>query len=182
VGICLANIKQGCCDASLSNFTIISADELDKKNPTCDKVIECSDRYILVEEKSIFIGFLHECCNELGKDFDSYKYGDGNENLDIEGLLELVHTLPKEKKEMLLSKKITNLLLSSLAKVSNTTAILCNEAEYDSSKTRGMSTFYLYCNPATSIDRIMYLWLSRYKKNIFIECQSLKAKLEKECA
>ena len=182
MGICLASIKQGCCDSELSDLTIIEADALDTDNSTCDKVIECNDRYVLVEEKSIFIGFLHECCNELNKDFDSYKYGDNNENLNIEELLELVHTLSKESKEMILSKKITNLLLSSLDKVSNTTAILCNESEYDTSKTRGMSTFYLYCKTGTAIDRIMYLWLSRYKKNIFIECQDLKEKLEQECA
>ena len=182
MGICLASIKQGCCDNTLNDFTIIEADALDTDNSTCDKVIECNDRYILIEEKSIFIGFLHECCNELNEDFDSYKYGDNNENLNIEGLLELVHTLSKESKEILLSNKITNLLLSSLDKVSNTTAILCNEAEYDTSKTRGMSTFYLYCKTGTPIDRIMYLWLSRYKKNVFIECKDLKEKLEQECA
>ena len=93
-----------------------------------------------------------------------------------------MHTLGRDKKEVILATKITNLLSSSLEKVSNTTAILCNEIEYDSSKTRGMPVFYLYCETGTPIDRIMYSWLSRYKKNVFIECQTLKEKLEKECA
>jgi hypothetical protein len=181
VGICLESIKEGCCDNLLNDFTIIPADVLDTHNSTCDKVIECSNRYILVEEKSIVIGFLHECCNELGANFDSYKYGVNDEYLKIEDVLQLVHNLSREKKEVLLSTKIVNLLSSSLEKVSNTTAILCNESEYDTGKTRGMSTFYLYCKTGTPIDRIMYNWLSRYKKNVFIECQDLKYKLEQEC-
>ena len=181
MGICLANIKEGCCDDILSDYTIINADELDSNNPTCDKVIECNDKYLLIEEKSIIIGFLHECCNELGRNFDSYKYGTSNENIDIDALLVLVHKLSREKKEAILSIKITNLLTSSLNKVSNTTAILCNETKYDSSKTRGMKTYYLYCKTGTPLDRVMYLWLSRYKKNVFIECQALKGKLENEC-
>lgn len=181
MGISLASIKEGCCENILSDYTVINADELDRNNPTCDKIIECNDKYILIEEKSIIIGFLHECCNALERNFDSYKYGSCNENIDIDALLLLVHELSREKKETILSSKITNLLTSSLSKVSNTTAILCNDTKYDSSKTRGMKIYYLYCKTGTALDRVMYLWLSRYKKNIFIECQALKEKLEQEC-
>ena len=182
MGIYLASIKEGCCDSHLNTFSVIDADALDYKNPTCDKVVACHDKYILVEEKSIHIGFFHECCIALGEDFESYKYGECNEKLNIDDLQQLLQRLSREKKEAILSKKIADLLLSSLDKVSNTTAILCNNPEYDTTKISGMSTFYLYCKTGTPVDRIMHIWLSRYKKNIFIECQDLKEKLEKDCA
>ncbi len=180
MGIPIEYIKQGCCDSQLSSFSIINADKLDDIGSTCDKVIDCNNKYILVEEKSILIGFFHKCCMELGKNFDSYKYTiDNIEYLKLTELMKLIRSLDKSTKKMLLSEKIVDLLTSSPKKASNTTDILCKK--YDNTKTSDMSVFYLYCNSGKPIDMIMYSWLSRYKNNIFIECQALKQKLEEDC-
>ena len=57
MGIPLTRIKQNCCDSHLSTYTIIDGDSLDNSGSTCDKIIECIDKYILIEEKSMSFGF-----------------------------------------------------------------------------------------------------------------------------
>jgi len=76
VAIPIGSIKEDCCDSTLASFSIIEMDKLDSVGSTCDKVIECKDKYYLVEEKSITLSFLDNCCREINKDFDSYKYED----------------------------------------------------------------------------------------------------------
>lgn len=181
MAIPINKIKGNCCDAQLSSFTIICMDELDDIGSTCDKVIECTDKYILIEEKSILVGFLHSCCDELGKDFDSYKYiNEGVEYLKITELITLIHSLDEGVKKVLLADKLVTFFSSSAKKSSNTTDILCRD--YDNRKTSNMAIYYLYCNSGKPIDFIIHTWLSRYKNNIFLECQTLKEKLERECA
>ena len=80
---------------------------------------------------------------------------------------------------MLLSDNIVNLVGLSAKKLSNTTDIL--NKQFDNTKTNDMQVFYLYCNSGKPIDRIMNNWLTRYKKNIFIECNVLQKKLQREC-
>jgi len=181
VGIHLKSVKQFCCDDTLSSFRIIDIDPLDDVGSTCDKVIECQDKYILVEEKSILLGFLNNCCTYLDKDFDSYKYvNDDIEYLKITELFLLIQTLDVEVKKRLLEQTKSDLLSSAPKKASNTTYILCEK--FDSTKAANMSVYYLYCKSGKPIDRIIYNWLARNRKNIFVECQDLKVKLEKECA
>lgn len=181
MAIPLKKIKENCCDNDLNNFSITDGDGLDKVNSTCDKVIECSDTYILVEEKSILLGFFNNCCIEVGQSLEDYKYfNDEIEYLKITELITLIQSIDSKSKKLLLSQTITNFMLSSAKKISNTTNLLCKQD--DSDKTNGMMTFYLYCSSGHPIDIILYSWLSEYKKNIFLECQDLKEKLERECA
>ncbi len=177
MAIPIANIQQGCCDSDLSQFTIIDGDALDSVGSTCDKIIECSDKYILVEEKSLLFGFFNLCCNEESQNLEHYKYEqDGTIYLRITDVINLINDIDIEIKKRLFSENIANLLSSSLHKVSNTTHILATK--FDNTRTANMSIFYLYCNSGKPIDRIMGVWLSRYKKNVFIECHALKALLQ----
>jgi len=181
VAIPLKKLKEGCCDNDLNDFSITDGDGLDNVHSTCDKVIECCDKYILVEEKSILLGFFNNCCIELGQNLEDYKYfNDEVEYLKITELITLVQSMDTPIKKLLLAKTITNLMFSSAKKISNTTNLLCKQD--DSDKTNGMVIFYLYCSSGHPIDIILYSWLSEYKNNIFLECQDLKEKLEEECA
>jgi len=180
VAIPIGSIKEKCCDSTLASFSVIEMDELDNVGSTCDKVIECADKYYLVEEKSITLSFLDNCCREINKDFDSYKYKD-NEiiYLKIDELISLVQAMDIEVKRRILSDTIVNMTNTSAKKASNTTDIL--NKKFDSSKTSNMSAFYLYCNSGTPIDMIIHTLLSKYKNTIFLECLKLKEKLEQEC-
>jgi len=180
VAIPLGKIKENCCDNDLSAFSITDGDELDKINSTCDKIIECSNKYILVEEKSILLGFFDKCCINLGKNLEDYKYVNYDiEYLKISDVISLIQSIAISEKKLMLSEIITSLLFSSAKKISNTTSLLCKQDETD--KTDGILTFYLYCSSGHPIDTILYSWLSGYKNNIFLECQDLKVKLEEEC-
>ncbi len=181
MGIPLRTIKEHCCDSNLSAFTIIDMDALDNVGSTCDKVIECSNTYYLVEEKSILFSFFDNCCKELGLSIDSdYKYLEGNiKYLNIDGLFELTQSMDIEVKRRILSDSIVNLTNTSAKKASNTTNIL--NKQFDNTKTDNMPTFYLYCNSGHEVDMLLATLLSRYKKTLFIECQKLKSKLEGKC-
>lgn len=177
MAIPIANIQEGCCDNNLSDFTIIDGDALDSVGSTCDKIIECSKKYILVEEKSLLFGFFNLCFKELNIDLEEYKYIEsGIIYLKISDVISKVQTLNIDTKEKLLAENIAHLLTSSLKKVSNTTHILATQR--DSSKTANMPIFYLYCNSGKPIDKIMSIWLSRSRKNVFIECHDLTEYLE----
>jgi len=180
VAIPLEKIKENCCDSDLSAFSITNGDELDSMNSTCDKIIECSHRYILVEEKSILLGFFDKCCIKLGTSLENYKYVNYDvKYLKISEVISLIQSIDISEKKLILSEIITSLLFSSAKKISNTTTLLCKQDETD--KTNGILTFYLYCSSGHPIDTILYSWLSGYKNNIFLECQDLKVKLEEEC-
>jgi len=181
VGIPISYIKEGCCDSDLSSFTIIEMDTLDDVGSTCDKVIECSDKYYLVEEKSILLSFFANCCKELDIDFDiEYKYTQNSITyLKINELIELVGTMNIEVKRRILSDSVLNLTHTSAKKASNTTDIL--NKQFDNSKTSNMPIFYLYCKSGYAVDNLINVLFSLYKKSMFIECQSLKSKLEENC-
>jgi len=183
VGIPIRNIKEKCCDSDLSAFRIIEMDELDDVGSTCDKVIECHDKYYLVEEKSILLSFFTNCCEELNIDFDvEYKYDEeGITYLKIDEVIALIQTINTEVKRRILSDSMVNLINTSAKKASNTTDILNKNSQFDSNKTDDMPIFYLYCKSGYEVDRFITSLLSRYKKTLFIECQKLKEKLEEEC-
>jgi len=183
VAIPVRNIQENCCDFDLSSFTVIDGDDLDRVGSTCDKIIECSDKYILVEEKSILFAFLNNCCTENSINLDtSYKYTDGEiEYLKITDVItNVVHPMNEEVKKRILSETITDLISTSGKKASNTTTLLATS--FDVTKTKDMQVYYLYCNSGKPIDLIIQVYLDRFKKLKFIECQVLKQILEQECA
>jgi len=180
VGIPVSNLQEGCCDTHLNRFSPIDGDSLDSVGSTCDKIIECNEKYYLIEEKSLLMGFFDLSLKELNDNLEEYKYIENSITfLNIDEVISKIHTLSTETKRRLLAENINNMLMSSPKKVSNTTDILVKQ--FDSSKTSNMPIFYLYCKSGKSIDRVMSNYLSRNRKNIFIECQKLKEKLEEEC-
>ena len=175
------SIKEKCCDEHLEPFHVIEMDRLDDIGSTCDKVIECRDKYYLVEEKSIVFSFLDNFCREIGQNVDEYKYKiDGIEYLRIHDIIALMHSVDIEVKKRLLSDSIVNLIHDSAKKSSNTTDILTKK--FNAQKTSDMPVFYLYCDSRTDFDAIIHRLLTKYKRTFFIECLKLKEKLEKDCA
>ena len=180
MAISIKSIKEKCCDTHLNSYSIIDMDCLDNVGSTCDKVIECKNKYYLVEEKSITLSFLDNCCRELNLKLDDYKYMDGDiQYLKISEVIGLIQPMHIEVKRRILSDTIVNMINTSAKKASNTTDIL--NKQFDGSKTSNMSAFYLYCNSGHPIDDVINRLLSLYKKTIFIECLKLKDKLEQEC-
>lgn len=179
MAIPISNIQEGCCDIAFNSFTVHDGDSLDSVGSTCDKIIECRDTYILVEEKSLLFSFFDKCCKELDKDLETYKYmEEGVTYLEIDEVMTLIHTLSEDVKKRILAENLATLLMTSAKKASNTTQILCTNPDFNSEKTKNMPIFYLYCKSKKPIDRIMSNWLSRDRKNIFIECSALRSKLE----
>ncbi|MEA1954046.1 MAG: hypothetical protein U9O24_06605 [Campylobacterota bacterium] len=175
------SVKEKCCDEQLKTYSIIDMDCLDDIGSTCDKVIECTDKYYLVEEKSITFSFLDNCCKEVNKSVDDYKYtNDEIQYLKIDEVIQLIQPINIDVKKRILSDSIVSLIHDSAKKSSNTTDIL--NKQFNHEKTRDMPIFYLYCNSGTAIDMIIHRLLTKYKRTFFIECLKLKEKLEQECA
>ena len=179
MAIPISDIQEGCCDIRLNSFTVHDGDALDSVGSTCDKIIECNNTYILVEEKSLLFSFFDRCCKELGEDLENYKYVEEEIiYLKVDEVITRIHTLSEDVKKRVLAENLASLLMTSGKKASNTTQILCTNSNFNSEKTKNMPIFYLYCKSGKPIDRIMSSWLSRNRKNIFIECSVLRDKLE----
>lgn len=183
MAIPISTVKQRCCDNDLSAFTVIDGDSLHPNDPTCDKIIECGSKYILVEEKSLILRFCTLCCQEVGHDLESYKYENGGTTyLRLTDIISLIHTISIDIKKRILAEMVSSMLNTSMSKVSNTTYILSTDPRFDPTKAKGMKPLYLYCNSGKPIDMVMALWLSRDRKTPFIECTALKDKLMEECS
>ena len=93
MGIPLVNISEGCCN--LSDYNIIDGDSLDNTGSTCDIVIECLDKYILVEEKSLLLGFFDLCLKEKSLNLENYKFNDnGTTYLKISDVISIICLVP----------------------------------------------------------------------------------------
>ncbi len=181
MGIHLKNLKEGCCDKYPSALSYLDGDKFDSNRATCDKIIECSDKYILVEEKSFLLGFLNACCDEAKKSLGSFMKSDII-NDELIAFIDTNFTL--EEKKRIFAESVTRLFMSSLDKVSNTTHILATD--YDNNKSKNMPIVYLYCKSGKSaIDKLASLSLAKYKnekKQVMIECGKLEKFLQKkEC-
>lgn len=182
MAIPISAVKQKCCDNDLSSFTIIDGDTLDQNGSTCDKIIECADKYILVEEKSLLLSFCDLCCREVGHNLESYKYNENNViYLRITDVIKLIQPMDENIKKRILAEMTSSMLATSLNKVSNTTHILSTDCKFDKNKAKNMKTLYLYCKSGKPIDIIMATWLSRNQKTPFIECATLKMRLQANC-
>ena len=179
MAIPIESIKEGCCDSRLSSLSIIDGDSLDPKGSTVDKIIECKDKYYLVEEKSILLDFSNKLCQKNKRHFVDFKViKDESEYFNISEISKLIETMSKDSVKLVLQDSIIDMIGSSGKKASNTTNIL--NKKFDSTKTSNMPMIYLYCKSGKPIDKILERVLQKRKIN-FIECNSLKKRLEEQC-
>lgn len=181
MGIHLDSLKEGCCDKYPSSLSYLDGDLFDANRATCDKIIECDERYILVEEKSFVLGFFNACCKERGKNISTFM----QEGVLTDDLIAFIdENFSLDEKKRIFAESVTTLFISSLDKVSNTTHILATE--YDRDKSKNMPIIYLYCKSGKSkIDKLASISLAKYKnekKQVMVECDKLENFLEKrEC-
>jgi len=181
VGIHLESLAEGCCDKYPSSLSYLDGDKFDANRATCDKIIDCEDRYILVEEKSFILGFFNACCKEKKQNISSFM----TDGILSDNLIEYIdENFTLDEKKRIFAESVTTLFMSSLDKVSNTTHILATE--YDKEKSRNMPIIYLYCKSGKSkIDKLASLSLAKYKnekKQVMVECDKLEKFLKKkEC-
>ena len=182
MGIHLENLQEGCCDKYPSSLSYLDGDDFDANRATCDRIIECDNNYILVEEKSFLLGFLNACCKEADNNLGSF-VDDGIINDSIIQFVD--ETFTSDAKKRIFAESVTTLFMSSLDKVSNTTHILATK--YDTDKSSSMPIIYLYCKSGKSkIDKLASLSLAKYKnekKQVMVECDKLEKFLQqKGCA
>jgi len=182
VGIHLESLQEGCCQKYPTSLSYRDGDRLDANHATCDKIIECDDKYILVEEKSFILAFFDNSCKEERKNIADFIV-DGI--IDDALLVFIDETFSLDAKRRIFAESVTTLFMSSLDKVSNTTHILATK--YDHEKSKNMPIVYLYCKSGRSkIDKLASLSLAKYKnekKQVMVECDKLEKFLQtKGCA
>jgi len=59
VGIRIKEIEEGCCD-ELNNRHPLKGDRLDDHQKTIDNILECDDKYVLIEERSFIMDFFRK--------------------------------------------------------------------------------------------------------------------------
>lgn len=67
--ISVDSLREGCCEALESRQYIdmdVKIKALDGTLASCDKVIECEDNYIFIEEKSFLLDFFNKAASEIG--------------------------------------------------------------------------------------------------------------------
>ena len=179
MGIYLKNLKEGCCDKYPSVLSYLDGDDFDANRATCDKIIECDDKYILIEEKSFILGFLNACCKEANTSLGKFKEDDIIFN-DIVSFID--DTFSLDQKKRIFAESVTTLFMSSLDKVSNTTHILATD--YNNHKSKNMPIVYLYCKSGKSkVDKLASLSLAKYKnekKQVMVECDKLEKFLQQK--
>ena len=175
MGVCIADLEQGCCEY-LNNLDTYDVDEDTDSNPTIDNILECDDKYILIEEKSFLLHFFRNACRGRKK-FNSF-IDNGELN---DSYFDFLATFSKEEKSDIFKKCSLELLEEMPKKVTTTIGYLEHENKIENSK-----NVILYCNSSTEIDVIASILFARYnneEENTVLECGKLKKFLKlKGCA
>ena len=179
MGIHLGKLTEGCCDKYPSSLSYLDGDDFDANRATCDKIIECDSKYILVEEKSFLLGFFNTCCKEAHSNLGAFSH---NGIIDDAIIQFIDDNFNMDEKKRIFAETVTRLFMSSLDKVSNTTHILA--VKYNVEKSRNMPIIYLYCKSGKpQIDRLVSLSLAKYKnekKQVMVECDKLEKFLQQK--
>lgn len=175
MGVCISSLEEGCCEY-LNNLGCIDGDALSDTEPTVDNILECDDKYVLIEEKSFLLDFFRKSCK------DRKKFSDFIKNRILEDdFFDFLNTLDKKEKSTLFRQCSLELLEEIPRKVTTTLAYL-----EDTEKTKNSKNVILYCNSGTEIDKIASIIFARYnneEKNTVIECKQLEKFLQvKGCA
>ena len=175
MGICIKTLEEDCCNY-LNRLDTIDGDEFTKNKPTIDNILTCSDKYILIEEKSFLLNFFRKACKGKRK-FNSFiKDGELKDSL-----FDFLATLSKDEKHSIFKESSSELLSEIPEKVKVTQQYLDDENKVKNSK-----NVILYCNSGTEIDRMASIIFAKYnneEENTVLECQKLEKFLKvKGCA
>jgi len=180
VGISLNTLAEGCCD-SLNKLTTIDLDDYksNKSSSSIDKLLECNDKYILIEEKSFLLDYFRLAAQEARVKFEP-------QNGNIEDIfLETIKELPKNIKEKIMYKSFSEKTLSSADKIKDTIIMLCQDEKFCNEKIQKSEIIYLYCNSNNlHVDKLLNIMFNSKKaKQKIVECSKLNRYLElKQCS
>jgi len=174
VGISLSSISEDCCEY-LNSLQTIDFDKYkeDKTMSSVDRILECEDKYIFIEEKSFLLDYFRLAGQKAKCNFIPV-----NDEIS-DNFLEKISDLNIDIKQQLFYKAIAEKSLTSDEKVHATTFILCTDDSFCNEKVKNSKTVYLYCETNTPADRIANLvFNSMSKKNKVIECSKLEKYLK----
>ncbi|CAA6817939.1 MAG: Unknown protein [uncultured Sulfurovum sp.] len=175
MGISIIKLEEGCCQY-LNSLPLVDGDKFTDNEPTVDNILECDDKYFLIEEKSFLLNFFRKSCE--GKRKFGHFIKDGELNSDF---LDFLASLDiKEKRKIL--KNSSEDLLSEIPKKVEVTLDYLEKEE----KKKNSLNVILYCESGTEIDKIASILFSRYndeEENTILECNQLEKFLKiKGCA
>ncbi|WP_321470147.1 hypothetical protein [Halarcobacter sp.] len=170
MGICLDKIKEGCCkDLKSLNPIDLDSYKKDKRMSSVDNVLECSDKFIFIEEKSFILDFFRLSAKRMKIRFKP------EDNIISDEFLDNISHLEKEEKKELFYKSIADKTLSLSEKIKDTTMILCKDDAFCDEKIKKTSTIYLYCKSGLEIDKLFSITFnSKKQREKIIECTDLK--------
>ena len=175
MGVRISDLEEKCCDY-LTSLSPVSGDDLDSNQKTVDNILECSDKYILIEEKSFILDFFRKVC--IGRKRFSHFIKDGILGDDFFVFLD---TIDKKEKSYIFRKSALELLEAIPDKVRTTLVYL-----EDKVKILNSLNVILYCKSETEIDKIASILFARYnneEENTVLECDKLEKFLQhKGCA
>ena len=175
MGIRIKEIEEGCCD-ELNNRHPLKGDRLDDHQKTIDNILECDDKYVLIEERSFIMDFFRKA--SIGRKKFSHFIRNGVLEDDF---FVFLSTLGKKEKHEIFKKSALELLEAIPEKVENTLMYLENKTKVDNSL-----NVILYCKSETEIDKIASIIFAKYnneEENTVLECQKLEKYLQtKGCA
>ena len=175
MGVCISSLEEGCCDY-LTSLSPIDGDTFDSKKKTVDNILECDDKYILIEEKSFILDFFRKVCK--GKKKFSHFIKEG---MLEDTFFDFLGTLESSEKRKVFQASALELLDAMPEKVQTTLTYLDNDVKVSNS-----INVILYCKSETEIDRLASILFARYndeEENTVIECDKLEKFLkQKGCA
>jgi len=180
VGIPLNILAEGCCD-SLNKLSTINLDDYkkNKSNSSIDRLLECDDKYILIEEKSFLLDYFRLASQEAKVTFLP------KDNYIEDEFLESIKVLPRDIKEKIMYKSFSEKTLSSADKIKDTVIMLCQDEKFCNDKVKNSEIIYLYCNSNnTHVDKLLnIIFNSKKAKQKIVECSKLDKYLEfKKCS
>jgi len=170
----LSSLEEGCCEI-LNELKTIDFDEYkkDKTIASVDRILECNDKYIFIEEKSFLLDYFRLAGKESKSPFIP------ENGIIRKDFLELISKLDVVVKEKLFYKAMAEKTLSSTDKIKDTVYTLCKDDNFCDAKVKNAKTIYLYCKTGTPADKIASLiFNSQKRKDKIIECCQLKRYLE----
>lgn len=180
MGISLDTLTEGCCE-SLNKLSTTNLDKYksDKSSSSIDRLLECDDKYILIEEKSFLLDYFRLAAQEA-----KVKFQPKNGNIE-DTFLERIKELPKEIKEKIMYKSFSEKTLSSADKIKDTIILLCQDDKFCNEKIKKSEIIYLYCNSNNlHVDKLLnIIFNSKKAKQKIVECYKLDKYLEiKKCS
>ena len=175
MGVCIKQLEEGCCEY-LTSLSPLDGDKKNQNKKTIDNILECDDKYILIEEKSFILDFYRKSCQ--GRKKFSHFIQDGKLEDDF---FDFLDTLTNAEKSQIFQNSALELLEVMPEKVETSLSDLPNKE-----KVQNSLNIILYCKSDTEIDKIASILFARYnneEENTVIECQKLEKFLKsKECA